>query len=130
MRLYRAPVLILRKFLAALAILTACTVLTTPAAAARSHHIEHIPSPIAVGQHHDHAGDVGVDMDEDDPASEQSKDKTAPGHAHPPISAADLAMPGAGVLTQASRIVPRQQWILRELSTLNWSPARRPPRTA
>jgi hypothetical protein len=127
----RATVPILRKFLAALALLTASLVLVAPATAARAHQVGHIPSPVDAGQYHHHATDGSADV-HDDGATGQTDDQpdgNTSGHSHPPVLAVDPAMLEPVALTHPMiGMHLAGEWTVRELVTLSWGPQRRPPR--
>lgn len=132
MRHYPHAVLILRSFLAGLMFLIATLALSVPAAASVAHAVNHIPASVSAGQHHHHADNGNVDVHEEsapDGSGQSGGKGTA--HSHPPGYGAEPAMLGSTVapLPPAARQL-RQEWTVRELKTLSWSPHRRPPRTA
>lgn len=123
---------ILRKFLPALMLLIASIALSVPAAASMTHAVGHIPTPVSAGEHHHHADNGNVDVhDESAPdGSGQSGGKGA-AHSHAPGLGAEPAMLGSTVAPLSLLAAQvRQEWTVRELKTLSWSPHRRPPRTA
>jgi hypothetical protein len=126
-------VLILRRLLAALAIVVASVMLAAPAAASLTHGVDHFAAPVSVGEHHHHATGGEVDI-EDDRAPTQTNDPStgkSTGHSHPPTGAADPALFGSAIISPPLiEQYLQQDWSVRELATLTWSPHRRPPRTA
>lgn len=125
-------VLILRRFLAVLALLVTSLVLVAPSGASVAHQVDHIPNPVNAGQYHHHASDGSVDLHEE-ATSERSDDHSGSvtGHAHPPVGVADPALLGSTAL--AHPLLGRELqdvWAVRELPTLPWNPQKRPPRTA
>lgn len=125
-------VLILRRFLAALAVLIASLGLVVPSAASVAHQVDHIPKPVNTAQYHHHASDGSVDVHEDG-TNERSDGHSGSvtGHAHPPVGVADPVMLGSISLAHPSLGGELQdEWAVRELPTLAWNPQKRPPRTA
>ncbi|MFP5329173.1 MAG: hypothetical protein ACLGHC_03415 [Alphaproteobacteria bacterium] len=125
-------VLILRRFLAVLALLVTSLVLVAPSGASVAHQVDHIPNPVNAGQYHHHASDGSVDVEERE-KSDQRDDRSGNvmGHAHPPLCVADPALLGSNAL--AHPLLGRElqdEWAIRELPTLAWNPHRRPPKTA
>ena len=122
----------LRRVLAALAFVVAGVLLVAPAAASLTHDVDHIGAPVGVGQHHHHAAHGDVDI-EDDGTPTQTDDQStgkSTGHAHPP-TAADPALFGSAIISPPLiEQYLQQDWSVRELVTLTWSPDRRPPRAA
>jgi len=124
-------VLILRRFLAALMFLVATVALSAPAAASIVHRVDHIPAPVSAGEHHYHAANGDVDVHEESAPDGSGQSGNGTAHSHPQVLGAEPAMLGSAetpLPPLAAQL--RQEWTVRELKTLSWSPHRRPPRTA
>jgi hypothetical protein len=132
---YPARMDLARKFLGLVALLCCAIGLAAPSAARGLHLVDHIESPVAVGEVHSH--DQADDHENaraanhEAPATSDDRGQDKSGHSHMPSSVSDLSqMP-------ETRSVPRRlihdeslaAADLPSLTTRTWSPPVRPPRT-
>lgn len=106
-----------------LLLLVATLALSVPAAASIAHEADHNPGV----ELHFHDGNVTDDGSTDH--RDQRSDSQGVGHGHPPFSATDPALLASATLPLLlfCEQLP-QDWSVRELQTLTWSPHKRPPR--
>jgi len=123
-----------RGFLVVLLLLIATIALGAPAAASIAHGVDHVAAPVSAGEHHHHAAKGSVDVHPESVPDGEGSDRSDTGalaHSHPPVPGAEPAMLGSleRPLPRRAAMVP-QEWAVRALKTLSWSPQRRPPRAA
>lgn len=126
---------LIRKLLSLLALLSCVVILATPSTARSAHDLEHVQVPIADGQFHVHdtvGSGVQTLVSQEEPMKTQDPREGKTGHSHMPSSAFDLgflpieelqprALSNSDALSLANTPA---------LGTLGWSPPIRPPRTA
>lgn len=95
------------------------------------HMAAHTAFPVDAGQFHHHAMEGQVLDVHDQDGSDQKSGKEEVGHSHPPTQLADpVFLPETDLVLAPKRADVRQEWVLRSLLTLSWSPDRRPPKLA